>query len=160
MYVDARRFNLSIQPDNVDQFVEIGTIIKRAVSNVCTLHHPDNPELNFIYGTIFTSPPSNPDNHCRNVCVFADGEVDRSPTGTGVSGRIAIERARHKVSIGMPITIESILRTEFTVEIVKEASFGPHSAVVPRVTGEAYITGMHSFIIDPDDPLSSGFLLR
>jgi len=124
------------------------------------LSHPFSPDLNFLYGTIFTGPAKNPDNHSRNVCIFAEGEVDRSPTGTGVSARAAIHYARGEIALNQPITIESILGSTFQVTAVSKTTFGSYSAVVPRVQGNAHITGMHEFVIDPDDPLREGFILR
>ena len=94
------------------------------------------------------------------MCVFAEGEVDRSPTGTGVSARLAIHHARGDIGIGESITIESIIGTTFTGRVVKETTFGPHGAVIPEVEGSAFITGRHEFVIDPADPLKGGFLLR
>jgi trans-L-3-hydroxyproline dehydratase len=94
------------------------------------------------------------------VCVFADGEVDRSPTGTGVSGRLAIHHARGEIEVGQPLTVESIIGTRFSGKIVRTASFGPYRAVVPEIQGTAYVTGRHEFLIDPADPLGEGFILR
>jgi len=94
------------------------------------------------------------------VCVFADGEVDRSPTGTGVSARLALHHARGEVSPGQVIRIESILGTTFSGEVLEEARVGAYAAVVPRVTGSAHITGRNEFFVDPADPLRDGFLLR
>jgi len=96
----------------------------------------------------------------REVCIFADGEVDRSPTGTGVSGRAALHYAKGEIALGQPFVVESILGTTFTGEIVAETTFGPYQAVVPRVSGTAYIVGRSEWVIDPDDPLGQGFLLR
>jgi trans-L-3-hydroxyproline dehydratase len=94
------------------------------------------------------------------VCVFAEGEVDRCPTGTGVSGRLAIHHARGEVSLDEPIVVESIIGTRFGGRIVETTTFGPYEAVVPEIEGTAHITGRHEFLIDPDDPLRDGFILR
>ncbi|MBL8190506.1 MAG: proline racemase family protein, partial [Acidobacteria bacterium] len=98
--------------------------------------------------------------HSRNVCVFAEGEVDRSPTGTGVSGRLAIHHARGEISIGESIIIESIIGSTFTGRVAQTTTFGPHAAIIPEVEGTAHITGRHEFLIDPADELRNGFLLR
>ncbi|NIS29005.1 MAG: proline racemase, partial [Actinobacteria bacterium] len=79
----------------------------------------------------------------RNVCVFADGEVDRSPTGTGVSARLAIHHARGEIGPGDELVFESILGTRFGGRVVRQERFGPHDAVVPEVRGSARITGRH-----------------
>ena len=96
----------------------------------------------------------------REVCVFADGEVDRSPTGTGVSGLLALHYAKGMAGLGQPIVVESILGTTFAGEVVAETTFGPYPAVVPRVTGTAFIVGRNELLIDPADPLGNGFILR
>ena len=94
------------------------------------------------------------------VVVFAEGEVDRSPTGTGVSGRLAIHHARGELKTGESIVIESILGTTFSGRVLEETRVGEYKAVIPEVTGSAYITGRHEFVIDPADPLATGFMLR
>ncbi len=113
-----------------------------------------------LYGTIFVGPAVDSAHHSRNVCVFADGEVDRSPTGTGVSGRLAIHHARGEVSQGQTIEIESILGTTFTGRVTATSRVGPHDAVVPEVGGRAHITGRNELWLDPEDPLAEGFFLR
>ena len=105
-------------------------------------------------------PPADPVHHSRNVCVFADGEVDRSATGSGVSGRAAIHRARGDLAVGESITIESILGTCMDVTVVSDTVYGPHAAVIPQVSGRAWITGTSTFWFDPLDPLARGFLVR
>jgi trans-L-3-hydroxyproline dehydratase len=93
------------------------------------------------------------------VCIFAEGEVDRSPTGTGVSARLAIHHARGEINLNEPITIESIIDSRFSGRVVQTTTFGSHPAIIPEVEGTAYITGRHEFLIDPNDPLRNGFLL-
>ncbi|NIV16115.1 MAG: proline racemase, partial [Aliifodinibius sp.] len=96
----------------------------------------------------------------RNVCIFAEGEVDRCPTGTGVSGRMAIHHARGEIKVGESRIIESIIGSKFSGSVVETTQFGPYPAVIPCVEGRAYITGKHEFLIDPNDPLKEGFMLR
>ncbi len=122
--------------------------------------HPFEEDLNFLYGTIFIAPPLAEEADSRNVCIFAEGELDRSPTGTGVSGHLALLHARGEIALNQPIVIESIIGTRFTGQIIETTSFGPYSAVIPEVEGSAYITGQHEFLIDPEDPLRNGFILR
>ena len=124
------------------------------------LEHPSEPDLSFLYGTIFVAPAKDPANHSRNCCVFADGEVDRSPTGTGVSGRAAIHVARGELRIGEEIRIESLLGSVFGVRAVERLRFGTHEAIVPEVSGRAALTGRSEFWLDPEDTLGGGFLLR
>ena len=113
-----------------------------------------------MYGTIFISQQSSAKADSKNVCVFADGEVDRSPTGSGVSGRMAVHHARKEIKIGEKMKIESIVGSVFTGSVVREVDFGPFKAVIPEVEGNAFITGQHTFFIDPEDPFRKGFFLR
>jgi trans-L-3-hydroxyproline dehydratase len=160
MYVDARPLGLDITPANYSRLIEAGMRIKRAVMARHPIAHPaGDPDLNFLYGTILYQDAA-PPIHSRNVCVFADGEVDRSPTGTGVSGRAAMLHAQGALKVGETITIESLIGTTFDVRVAEVTRVGRLPAVVPEVTGEAYLTGRHEFLIDPDDPLRDGVLLR
>jgi trans-L-3-hydroxyproline dehydratase len=159
-YTDAARLDLTLNPGSHSKIIDVGMRIKRAVMDQYEIVHPTGDEdLNFLYGTIFVERLSGAI-HSRNVCIFAEGEVDRSPTGTGVSGRAAIHHARGELAIGETITIESILGTQFDVQFVEQTVVGDLPAVVPQVTGRAHVTGQHEFLIDPDDELRDGFILR
>ncbi len=160
-YVDADSLGLELTPPHHSQLIDVGMRIKRAVMAGYPVVHPEgDADLNFLYGTIFVKVLHAPGVHSRNVCIFAEGEVDRSPTGTGVSGRVAIHQARGELAVGETITIESILGTTFTGRVVETTTLGGLPAVIPEVSGTAHITGRHEFLIDPDDPLREGFLLR
>ena len=159
-YVDAEPLGLRTQPVDFAFLVQKGMAIKRAIVDSRPVVHPFEEDLGFLYGTIFTAPPRSEDGHSSNVCIFADGEVDRSPTGTGVSGRLALLYAKGQIELGQPVVIESIIDSRFTGRVVSTTRFGPHDAVVPEIEGTAYITGRHEFLIDPDDPLKRGFVLR
>ncbi|MCK4894977.1 MAG: proline racemase family protein, partial [Calditrichia bacterium] len=122
--------------------------------------HPNDPDLSYLYGTIFIGAPLTPQGDSRNVCIFAEGEVDRSPTGTGVSARMAIHFERGDLKINQPMVIESIIGSCFTGSVYKTVKFESYQAVIPEVEGSAFLTGMNEFYIDPDDPLKHGFILR
>jgi trans-L-3-hydroxyproline dehydratase len=124
------------------------------------IRHPFEEDLGFLYGTIIDGPPVGENADSRNVCIFAEGEVDRSPTGTGVSGRVALEHAKGRLNVGEPFVIESLIGTRFTGRVVRETTFGKYAAVVPEVEGSAWITGRQEFLIAPDDPMKDGFFLR
>jgi proline racemase len=159
-YVDAAQLGLPLTMDNYARIVEAGRRIKRAVAEGYEIVHPDgDADLNFLYGVILVQMLGG-EIHSRNVCVFADGEVDRSPTGTGVSGRAAIHHGRGELDTGETIVIESILGTTFEVRVVEPLLAGSVAGVLPEVTGRAHITGRHEFYLDPDDPLRRGVLLR
>ena len=159
-YVNAAEFGFQLIPEETDRLIDLGRRIKIAVQTTAPPVHPDSPDLSFLYGTIFVGDARDVGGHSRNVCVFADGEVDRSPTGTGVSGRLALHHARGEVADGQEIVIESILGTRFTGRVVGSGRVGDHAAVLPEVTGRAYVTGRNEILMNPMDPLSEGFLLR
>jgi trans-L-3-hydroxyproline dehydratase len=159
-FVDADKLGISMTKNNFRLFIEKGMDIKRAVMENFDIRHPFEKDLNFLYGTIFTGTPLKKENHSRNVCIFANGEVDRSPTGTGVSARMALHYAKKDIRINESVVIESIIGSEFTGRVVETTKFGNYDAVITEVEGTAYVTGKHEFIIDPDDPLKYGFILR
>jgi trans-L-3-hydroxyproline dehydratase len=159
-YVDAASVGVGLTPADFRALIDLGTRVKQAVMAADPPVHPFEPDLSLLYGVIFVGPAHDPAHHSREVCVFADGEVDRSPTGTGVSGRAALHYARGEIGLNEPFVVESILGTTFTGEVVAETTFGPYPAIVPRVTGTAYIVGRNELLVDPDDPLREGFLLR
>lgn len=159
-YVDADRLGLELTPSRASDLIHAGRAIKSAVSERGGVIHPDHEDLSFLYGTIFTGRPENGNHHSRHVCVFADGEVDRSPTGTGVSGRLAILAARGEIDPGQRIIIESIVGGRFSGRIVDVTGVGDREAIVPEVGGRAFITGLHEFVMDPEDPWKEGFLVR
>ncbi|QSX31875.1 proline racemase family protein [Shewanella cyperi] len=160
-YVDADELDLDCSPDNSARLIDWGRRIKQAVMGSFDLAHPLEPDLGFLYGTIFySSRVSDGNNHSRHVCIFADGELDRSPTGTGVAGRIALLRARGEVALGETLHIESIVGGCMGVSATDSCDFYGKQAVIPRVSGRAFITGEHRFLLHPDDIFPRGFLLR
>jgi trans-L-3-hydroxyproline dehydratase len=158
----AAAVGLSVTPSDTPALIRAGEAIKAAVSASRPIAHPTDADLGFLYGTIFTGPPANPQHHSRNCCVFAAGEVDRSPTGTGVSARLAMLHAHGKLAPGETIQIESILGAEsvFGGRIVAETTVGDVPAVVPEVSGQAFLLGRGEYWLDPRDVLGRGFLVR
>jgi trans-L-3-hydroxyproline dehydratase len=158
--VDAEPLGLKLEPEHFNQLVDYGRRIKLAVMEAFTIEHPFEKDLSFLYGTIFTGPAQQAGHHSRNVCIFAEGELDRSPTGSGVSARAALHHARGDLYVNETITIESILGSTMTVRAADLRKFGPYDAVIPEVGGTASITGRHAFYFDPADPLVRGFIFR
>jgi proline racemase len=159
-FVEAAAIGLDLTPGQVDRQIDLGRRIKLAVMEQFPIRHPFEDDLSFLYGTIFVAPAQNAEHHSRNVCVFADGEVDRSPTGTGVSARAALHYAKGELRLNVPITIESIVGSTMTVQAVEVTTFGPYDAIIPEVSGTASITGRNEFYFDPEDPFREGFILR
>lgn len=159
-YVDAAAFGFQLEASESPEVIRLGQKIKEAVNAEYDICHPSGDEdLNFLYGTIFVREGKNP-RHSRNACVFAQAELDRSPTGTGVSGRAAIHHARGDIGLHEELLIESIIGSTFRVHCVEETRVGPYPAVVPEVSGSAHMTGEHHFVLDGTDPLRHGFLVR
>ena len=160
--MDKNNLNFDLAPDSYRQLISKGMDIKHAVmQDDKEILHPFEDDLSFLYGTIFIdNKKQTSGNDSRNVCIFAEGEVDRCPTGSGVSGRMAIHKKRREIDFGDTMTIESITGSVFTGSVVSEEDFGSFTAVIPQVEGTAHITGMQTFVIDPNDPMKNGFILR
>ncbi|MFD0799528.1 proline racemase family protein [Maribacter chungangensis] len=162
-YVDMKKNNLDfdLSPTSYRKLIAAGMAIKHAVmASNSGIKHPFESDLSFLYGTIFIDASNTPNIHSKNVCIFAEGEVDRCPTGSGVSGRMAIHKARKEIDFGEAMQIESITGSIFKGSVIREETYGPFNAVIPQVEGTAYITGQHTFFIDPYDPMKNGFILR
>lgn len=159
-FVNADNLGIEMSPENFRGLIEKGMAIKKAVMENFEILHPFEKELSFLYGTIFFGKPHANDADSRNVCIFAEGELDRSPTGTGLSARLALNYLQGKLKKGESLTIESILGTKFTGRVIEETKFGKYPAVIPEISGDAFITGRSDFFIDPDDNLKFGFMLR
>jgi proline racemase len=158
--VDARSVGLAVEPANLARFVELGREIKDYLNATQEISHPLESRLRDIYGTIFFEDAEGPGFAQRNVTVFADGEVDRSPCGSGTSARLALLHAEARLATGETLDHSGIVGTRFAGSVVEETQVGGFPAVVTEVEGSAYLTGHHQFVLDRDDPLGPGFLLR
>jgi proline racemase len=159
-FVDVEEIQVGLDADDFRQLIDLGVRIKKSVMESTPIKHPFEDDLSFLYGTIFVGKPHSPKHHSRNVCIFADGEVDRSPTGTGVSARAAIHHLKNELSVNEPFIVESIIDTCFSGKILHTEKYGGYDAVVPEVTGSASIVGISEWLLDPQDPLKDGFILR
>ena len=153
----AEALGLTLEPEHAPRLQTLGLAIKQAIMAERTISHPTEPELGYLYGTIFVGSPQTED--LRHVCIFANGALDRSPTGTGVSAHLALLHAKGDLGVGQPSRFESILGTSFGGKIVEETQLGAYPAIVAEIEGRAWLTGRHEFMIDQDDPLKAGFLL-
>jgi proline racemase len=155
--VDAESAGLAVTPDRLPALRETGMVIARAVERAITVVHPVEPGLTGVYGTIFTGPPSAPGADLKNVTIFADREVDRSPCGTGTCAVLAVLDAMGLVDPSRPFVHESLIGTTFSARVADRTTVGDLAAIVPELSGSAWITGEHTFLVDPDDPLAKGF---
>jgi proline racemase len=159
-YLEAAQLGLEVTPEHLRDLIQAGHEVKHAVMAAAEVVHPLESELRGIYGTILAGPPETPAGTQRNVCVFADREVDRSPTGTGTAGRVAQLVARGRLGLGDGIVNESIVGSAFRGRALERTRVGPYEAVVPEVAGRAAIVGWGTWVVDPDDALGAGFFLR
>ena len=143
-------------PAELPRLIALGRELKAAVEAEHEVVHPVEPELRDIYGVIFWQAEGDRPLTQRKVTVFADGEVDRSPCGSGTSARLALLDARGELSRGAPLRHLSIVGTEFEARVVDAVEGG----VVTEISGTAHRTGTHEFTLDPADELGTGFLLR
>ena len=140
---------------------DAGEAITEAAAAQVRLSHPDDQDLAFLYGTVFTDGRDAYDDEVptRNACVFAGRQVDRSPTGSGVSARLALQWTRGEIGLDQPRRFESLTGARFTGTAVEETRAGPYRAVTVEVSGQAHYHGEARFTLEPDDPLAEGFLL-
>lgn len=158
--VDSESVGIPILPERLPDLRRVGMEIKHAVEKFVTVEHPLEPGLRGIYGTIFTGPPSVDGADLRNVTIFADAEVDRSPCGSGTAAVMAVLNAMGMfVDAAQVFTHESIIGTTFRGRVAATTHVGELEAIVPEIEGSAYITGENTFIIDERDPLKHGFRL-
>ena len=156
---DATAAGLIVEPGSVRELIDYGMAIKHAVEAELDVVHPGEPDLHGIYGTIVTGVPTDGADG-RNVTIFADGEVDRSPCGTGTAARLAWLYATGQIGIDQPYIHESVISTRFTGRVLRETTVAGRPGIVPEIAGQGYITGYHTFVVDPDDPVRHGFLVR
>ena len=159
-FVEAKDVAVELTPGHSNRLIDLGRRIKQAVMSEFPISHPFENDLSFLYGTIFTGVPQIAAHYSRNVCIFADGELDRSATGSGVSARAALHHTKGELGLNERIVIESILGSTMSVEIVELTKFGTYDAVIPEVSGTASFIGRNEFYFDPADPFSTGFILR
>jgi len=152
--VPAERFGLRVASGDLAQLIAAGRAVKRALHGSAAARHPEDERLSGIYGTILYEALG--PLHQRNVCVFADGQVDRSPCGSGTSARCALLHADGVLGDGEVLRHESIVGTEFRARVAGTATAG----VLTEVEGMAYRTGEHRFDLDPRDPVGTGFVFR
>ncbi|WP_433203331.1 proline racemase family protein [Dactylosporangium sp. CS-047395] len=156
---DAASVGLRIVPEHHQELIALGREIKWALDADPVARHPTDERLSGVYGTILYEHLGTTDDgalHQRNVTIFADGELDRSPCGSGTAARVATLTASAELASGQTLVHDSIVGSRFTAV----ATAGPDGTVVPVISGMAYPTGEHTFIVDPGDPLTPGFVLR
>lgn len=158
--LDAGQFDIAITPENVGRLTRLAEEICQAVNNSVTLAHPDHDDLAFLYGAILTDGRDAFEaSATRNICVFAKNQVDRSPTGSGVSARLAIQHAKGLIAPGDIRVFESVIGSSFEGSVEATTSCGPHEAIIASVKGKAHYSGKASFWYEEDDEVGRGFIV-
>jgi proline racemase len=160
VFVDARQLEIDLVPERAARLAGLGMRILEVANKRISVRHPELPHIDKIIDLRFYVEPGGPGADSRNVVILGDHMVDRSPCGTGTSAETALRHSRGRLAVGESFVTESILGTRFTGQVVRETRVGDYPAVVPRVTGSAYVTGLHQFLLDPHDPFPAGFRLR
>ena len=157
----AARFGLDVRASPTRALVDAAAAVTEAARAQLPLAHPDDPDLAFLYGTILTDGADAwSEAPTANICVFAAREVDRSPTGSGVTARLALQHARRQIQLGQSRKFESITGAIFSGKVLRETSCGNHPAVTIEVSGKAHYTGTARFTLEDDDEIGQGFLLK
>ncbi|XP_061126240.1 trans-L-3-hydroxyproline dehydratase [Syngnathus typhle] len=161
-FVDARRFDLDVRESRTRDLVDAATAVTKAVKSQVKLRHPVSDDLAFLYGTILTDGKDEfSSDATANVCVFAEAQVDRSPTGSGVTARVALQYHKGQIGLNQSRTFQSgATGSQFTGKAVEESTCGDFKAVVVEVAGRAFYTGASCFVQEAADQLKGGFLLK
>jgi proline racemase len=157
-YVQAKDLGVHVRLEEIISLLMRGSQLKEAVNEQIEVKHPVLPDVSSEFlGVIINENSDREDVDERNVLVVGPRHFDRSPCGTGTSGKVAIWYAKGKLKKGESLVNESILGTAFVGKVAEEVGIGSYTGVIPEITGSAYITGFHQFVVDPDDPLGGGF---
>jgi proline racemase len=166
---NAEPLDLRLTPDEGRDIVRISEMIKAATQEQLPVVHPENPEIAGVTIAQLSGPPTRPDAHLKNAVTVSIGKLDwdspaswtgaldRSPCGTGTCAKMATLHAKGKLSLNQDFVHEGILGTIFTGRLIGETKVGPYPAVIPTLSGQAWITGISTYVVDPDDPFPNGF---
>jgi proline racemase len=166
---DAAPLGLALRPDEARDVVRVAEMIKAATQEQLPVVHPENPAISGVSIAQLSGPPMRPDAHRRNTVVVSTGKLDwerpsswtgaldRSPCGTGTCAKMAALHAKGQLGLNQDFVHEGILGTIFTGRLVEEAQVGKYRAVVPTLSGQAWITGFAQYVVDPEDPFPNGF---
>ena len=159
--VDAEALGFDLVPAEAGELVSAGTRITRAATEQLGFDHPEHPDWSHVSFCQLAGPierdPRSGVPVMRNAVVIDPGKLDRSPTGTGLSARLAVLRARGELDVGDSLVMESVIGSRFTGTILEDTAVGDVAAIVPRISGRAWITGLHQHMVDPDDPWPTGY---
>ncbi|MCC0632154.1 MULTISPECIES: proline racemase [unclassified Clostridioides] len=158
--IHASQLGLKIEPQNAGKLTELAMKLRDIINEKIEIQHPTLAHIKTVDLVEIYDEPTHPEATYKNVVIFGQGQVDRSPCGTGTSAKLATLHAKGELKVGEKFVYESILGTLFKGEIVEETKVADFNAVVPKISGSAYITGFNHFVIDEEDPLKHGFILK
>lgn len=157
--VEAEQFGFKIKPSEASCIINAAQLLLEIINYKIKVFHPEKPFINKITHVQFCTKPTHPEAHGKNVVVFQPGGIDRSPCGTGTSAKMAALYLKGDLKKGDVYIHESIIGTLYRCRLLKEARVGGFTGIIPEITGSAYVTGMHNFVLDPNDPIQEGFQL-
>lgn len=158
--IRARDLRVSVHPDNISKLIRLGMMVKKAVNEKLKIKHPTQQHITTVELTEIYDKPEPFSPFSKSVVIFGNGQMDRCPCVTGTSATMATLYGRGELPLGIEFITESIIGTRFRGKLVREVQVGDFIAVDPVVTGEAYITGIQQFVVDPNDPVKYGFVVN
>lgn len=158
--IDAKQLGLSVEPKNAQKLTNLGLKIRDIINKDVEIQHPTLSHIKTVDLVEIYDKPSHPEATYKNVVIFGQGQVDRSPCGTGTSAKMATLHSKGELKEGELFVYESILGTLFKGRVVGTGKVADYNSVIPEITASAYITGFNHFVIDPEDPLKYGFVLK
>ena len=158
--VKAENLGLEISPASAQKLIEVGMNVIKAVNEQIEIQHPTLPHIKTVDLCEIYGPAKSADATMQNAVVFGQGQLDRSPCGTGTSAKMATLYAKGLLRMKEDFIYESIIQTKFKGRVLEETKVGDYDAIIPEITGSAYITGHNQFFIDPEDPVKHGFILK
>jgi proline racemase len=157
--VDATKLGFAIVPEEARDLAVLGERVRQAARAQLQVMHPGNPEISGVSIVQLNTPFAGVGQPSRNTCIVAPGRSDRSPTGTGTCARMAVLHARGQMRAGEGMIHESIIGSRFHGRILGETQIAGHPAILPAISGRAWITGLHTYLLDPDDPYPQGYVV-
>lgn len=158
--VKATELKVEIEPKNVNVITDKAMRLMKIINDTIEIQHPILPHIKTVDLVEVWGPAKTPGATYQNVVIFGAGQADRSPCGTGTSAKMATLYAKGELKIGEPFVYESIIGTMFKGRVLEETKVGEYQAIIPEITGSAFITGFNHFVIDEEDPVKYGFLLK
>lgn len=157
--IDARKLGLQLTVDNATKIINVGIRLRNAINAKEEIVHPEYPFIHGLTHMEFYTDSENPQAHLKNTVVVPPGGIDRSPCGTGTSAKVATLYKKGKLQLNEPFLYESIVGTIFTAQILEEVEVPGVQAIIPQVSGSAWVMGMHRFYYNEEDPLREGYLM-